>query len=356
METLATFDIVADATNCRHSEGSFVTLKNGRLLYIYTRYLAGRGGDNDSADLACCFSDDGGMTWQMGDVLVRHEEEDMNIMSVSLLRLTDGRILMLYLRKRHAADGSVYCMPFCRWSSDEAQSWSEPVSCLQPDGYHVVNNDRLVQLSSGRIAFAMSYHWNGRRTHNPAFAIYCYSDDGGATWQQSPNPVFPSMESGTVVGWQEPGIVELAPHELMMWLRTDLGYQYLTFSHDDGQSWSNPRPGLPFRSPTAPMSLKRDPTDNSLIAIWDDQRPLWGNTFERYAQMSDRRPLVIARSRDNGKTWGEHQLLENEPGHGYCYIAIHFHEGKLLLGYCCGFHGNGHSCLMDTRIRVLKNF
>ena len=60
------------------------------------------------------------------------------------------------------------------------------------------------------------------------------------------------MESGTVVGWQEPGIVELAPHELMMWLRTDLGYLYLTFSHDDGMSWSTPRPGLPFRSPTAP--------------------------------------------------------------------------------------------------------
>ena len=210
-----TFDRPHGPDNPRNSEGSFLLTKDGRIRFIYTRYTGKSWGDHASADLAEVFSDDGGDTWQDRGVVVSRGDAK-NIMSVSLLRLADGRILMLYLRKRHAADGSVYCMPFCRWSSDEAQSWSEPVSCLQNDGYHVVNNDRLVQLSSGRIAFSMSYHWNGRGNHNPAFAIYCYSDDGGATWQQNPNPVFPSMESGTVVGWQEPGIVELAPHELMM--------------------------------------------------------------------------------------------------------------------------------------------
>ena len=358
METLSTFDIMADTVHCRNSEGSFVTLKSGRILYIYTRYLAGTGRDDDVADLGSCYSDDGGLTWQLGDVVVRHTDQDVNIMSVSLLRLADGRILLLYLRKSRAEDGSLFCMPLCRWSNDEAQTWSEPHSCLHTNGYYVVNNDRLVQLSTGRIAFATALHtwgWNGQHIYNPAISIYCYSDDGGATWNQSRNLVFPMTDSGSAVGWQEPGIVELAPHELMMWLRTDLGYQYLTFSHDDGQSWSNPRPGLAFRSPTAPMSLKRDPTDNSLVAVWNDQRPVWGNSYDNYAKMSDRRPLVLARSRDNGKTWSEHQLLDNEPGHGYCYTAIYFDGGKLFLGYCQGFQGNGHNCLMDTRIRVLDN-
>ena len=358
METLATFDIVADSKNCRNSEGSFITLKSGRILYIYTRYLAGNGRDDDVADLGSCYSDDDGMSWKLGDIVVHHKEDDVNIMSVSLLRLKDDRIMLLYLRKSLASDGSIYCMPWCRFSSDEAQSWSEPVSCFRYNGYYVVNNDRLVQLSDGRIAFCTSLHiwrWTGSRSYNPAISIFCYSDDGGQSWLQSPEMVFPAVESGSKVGWQEPGVVELAPHELMMWLRTDLGHQYLSFSHDDGMSWSIPRPGLAFRSPTSPMSLKRDPTDQSLVAIWDDQRPVWGNVVPNDVKMMDRRPLVLARSYDNGKSWCEHQLLENEPHHGYCYTSMHFHHDKLIIAYCCGLHKDDHKCLMDSRIRVLNN-
>ena len=354
METISTFDIVANETNCRNSEGSFVTLKSGRILYIYTRYLAGHGRDDDSADLACCYSDDQGTSWTLGDVVVRHEPQDMNIMSVSLLRLKSGRILLMYLRKRKGEDGSTYCMPICRWSDDEAATWSEPVSCLHSNGYHVVNNDRLVQLSDGRILFAAAMHswgWDGGLTRHPYFVITGYSDDDGGSWMVNPGVVFPLTDSGTKIGWQEPGLVELAPCELMMWLRTDLGYQYLSFSHDNGANWSSPRPGLAFRSPVSPMSMKRDPKDNSLLAVWNDQRPVWGNTNVGDGRMSDRRPLVMARSYDNGVSWSEHQLLENAPGHGYCYTAIHFEGKRLLLAYCCGFQGNGHNCLMDVKIR-----
>ena len=28
------------------------------------------------------------------------------------------------------------------------------------------------------------------------------------------------------------------------------------------------------------------------------------------------------------------KILENEPGHGYCYIAVAFSKDRVLLGYC----------------------
>ena len=65
-----------------------------------------------------------------------------------------------------------------------------------------------------------------------------------------------------------------------------------------------------------------------------------------------RTPLVLARSSDDGVTWDRHQVLEKEPDHGYCYIAMLFDAGKLYLAYCCG--GGTSRVLQDLRINVLK--
>ncbi len=100
-------------------------------------------------------------------------------MSVSLLRLQSGEIALFYLRKNSETD----CIPFMRISSDEAKTWSEPKRCIGAEGYHVVNNDRFVQLPGGRIIFPTSVH------EAPSWAngkIMCYySDDNGESWLPS---------------------------------------------------------------------------------------------------------------------------------------------------------------------------
>ena len=48
--------------NPRNSEGDFVTLKDGRILFIYTHFTGG-GRDDSSAYLASRVSKDGGKTW-----------------------------------------------------------------------------------------------------------------------------------------------------------------------------------------------------------------------------------------------------------------------------------------------------
>ena len=46
----------------RHSEGDLVTLADGGLLLIWTRFTSGTGGDHDPADLVASVSRDGGLT------------------------------------------------------------------------------------------------------------------------------------------------------------------------------------------------------------------------------------------------------------------------------------------------------
>ena len=51
---------------------------------------------------------------------------------------------------------------------------------------------------------------------------------------------------------------------------------------------------------------------------------------------ADRTPLVAAISKDEGQTWVQRRCLEDSPGHGFCYTAIYFVDGAVLLAYCAG--------------------
>ena len=84
---MRTLELPPGAENPRNSEGSFVSLKDGRILFVYSHYTAGSGGDHDPAHLAGRYSSDGGRTWTTEDRVIVENEGGMNVMSVSLLRL-----------------------------------------------------------------------------------------------------------------------------------------------------------------------------------------------------------------------------------------------------------------------------
>ncbi len=118
--------------NPRNSEGDFVQLKDGRILYIYTRFNGKDGGDHSAAELAARWSSDRGETWTTEDRIVVKNDGGMNVMSVSLLRTASGRIGLFYLLKNSEYD----CRPTLRWSDDEGETWSFPFFCLtEPVGY-----------------------------------------------------------------------------------------------------------------------------------------------------------------------------------------------------------------------------
>ena len=157
--------------------------------------------------------------------------------------------------------------------------------------------------------------------------MWIYSDDDGATWQESASWWAMPVRSGS--GLQEPGVVELADGMLFSWSRTDQGAHYGFNSTDSGKTWSAPVP-TEMKSPNGPASIKRLPGSQDLLAIFNDHSGLFPFPPKK------RNPLVAAISKDGGKTWPQRQLIESDPDGLYHYTAIHFAGDHILLGYCAG--------------------
>ena len=104
------FKLLPGPNNPRNSEGDFITLKDGRILFVYSHYTGASGDDHGNAFLAGRYSSDKGKTWTQEDVKIVDQEGDMNVMSVSLLRLKNGEIALFYLRKNSCTD----CIPYMR--------------------------------------------------------------------------------------------------------------------------------------------------------------------------------------------------------------------------------------------------
>ncbi len=141
--------------NLRNSEGDFVQLDSGPpALRVYPLRWGRRR--PRPAHLAARISDDDGATWSQDDCIVLPNEAAMNVMSVSPMRPVDGRIALLYLRKESVTD----CRPYLRYSEDEARTWSQSVKVIPDEdaAYYVVNNDRLIQLKTGRLVAPAALH------------------------------------------------------------------------------------------------------------------------------------------------------------------------------------------------------
>jgi len=339
-EVHRTLRLQSSPANMRNSEGDFIRLEpNGRIIFIYSHFISGTG-DYAEAYLAGRFSDDGGKTWSDEDSIILPNEGDMNVMSPSLLRLKNNSIAMFYLRKNSDAD----CRLYMRISNDETLTWSDPVLCINDEGYFVVNNDRVVQLNDGRIIFPAARHNTpdqGRFDNHGTIMCY-YSDDNGNTWNKSAD----ARTSSTVIV-QEPGLVEMRNGTLMIYCRTNVGVQYQSFSSDRGITWGELKPSC-IPSYMSPASIKRIPSTGDMLLVWNkkgtDQTDVIGL----------RSPLCMAISDDEGATWRHIRTIEALPDHWYCYPSVEFADSEIILSYSSGSRktGNGLQDLQVTYIPI----
>jgi Neuraminidase (sialidase) len=314
--------------NPRNSEGDFIKLKNGNLLFVYTHYTQGTGSDHDPAYLASRYSKDDGKTWSKSDKMIIPNDGGMNVMSVSLLRLQNGSIALFYLRKNSTTD----CIPMMRISTDEAQSWSEPSPCItDKKGYFVLNNDRVIQLEDGRLMFAVAEHPTTEKGFSARGNLFSYySDNNGETWTSG--LVVPNT---TEIITQEPGLIEMNDGRIMMYIRASGGVQQLSFSKDRGASWSPIEPSSIY-SPLSPATIEKVPDTKDWVMVWNN------NDGSNPEIKGKRTPLTIAISRDEGKTWGNIKNIATDPEGWYCYTALYFTDPKnLILGHCAGNRAQG---------------
>lgn len=345
-----------EKNNPRNSEGAFMQLANGEIIYVYSKFKGSSGADHATSDLAILRSTDGGNTFGNEKIITTCEEEKgVNIMSLSLLEMKNGDIGLFYLVR------TTYTLlqMFVKRSSDGGHTWGERVLCTPCEGFFVVNNDRVIRLASGRIIIPAARHttgWSGspdsgsRYFDSQSEVVFFYSDDDGYTWKQSADKCSMPYHTYNSAGLQEPGVIELSDGILWAWARTELGRQYEMFSFDNGEHWSASQPSR-FTSPNSPLSMKRD-ASGRIYAIWNPIPEYNGREQVGYFT-GGRTPFVIAVSDDNGKTFSEPVIFEDDKLTGYCYCAIYFTEDKMLLSYCAG-GAEERLCLAKTRLRGIQ--
>lgn len=338
----------ADDAHPRKGEGDIIVLRDGRLLLTYTEFYEG-GTDHSPARIMATISEDDGEMWSEPYVL-QENVGGCNVMSVSFLRLNADEIALFYLVKNHPTRD---CRVYMKRSSDEGQTWSEPVLVTADEGYFVLNNARVIRASTGRIIVPVSTYRNPETFGYWKSLVY-YSDDGGRSWRRGKGEVALPDEVESRVGLQEPGVIELKDGRLMMYMRTGLGYVYRCYSKDQGETWSEPEPLDELKAPTSPVTIARMPSTGDLIVIWNDKGKFDLSGLSRRGadiiegNFQRRAPLSIAISEDDSLTW--RKVMDLEPTAISHYPSIDFKGEYVFITY----YYQGHRHLKFVRMKVAE--
>ena len=331
----------------RNGEGTFLRLKNGSVLFVYTKFSGNDWFDDASADIAAVVSTDEGETWSAPRIIISHDETSKNVMCPSLVRMNNGDIGLLFLKKIKDCENAV---PWFSRSSDEGETFSEPFRCIDDfENYYVIENDHAIVLTQGRILLPANIHSekiNGRINFcDHGFKVIFASDDDGKSWYELSERQDIPFSHKSETGLQETMLYEFEDGRLWALSRTDMAFQYECFSEDSGKTWTSPEPNTFFSSPDSPLLMKR--ACGMTLAVFN---PIPNYTNRDGEKAWGRTPLVCAVSDNDGKDFGRVYFLEDDPENGYCYPSI-FDGGEYAL---IAYYHSDNSEVPLTALRMKK--
>ena len=254
-------------------------------------------------------SKDHGRSWDDERPLVTGKGAKIPGSRTSPVRLKSGKLGLLHtgVRVRPGRDGKLVF----RDSDDEGRTWSQGVD-VDPV-FAVLRSDCGRVLASGRL-IAPVFIWisayaggeSEQESHGFCFSWVYYSDDHGRTWKTSNSELFIAKDQGRggIFQFEEPVVEELKDGRLLMLGRTETGRHYVSYSKDQGVTWTPPEPGAVAAAYCATL-LRRIPSTGDLLMIWDQ-------TLPREAEVGlQRHRLSAAISKDEGVTWGHFRNLES---------------------------------------------
>jgi hypothetical protein len=149
----------------------------------------------------------------------------------------------------------------------------------------------------------------------------------GRNWTRS--AIVP-MDAASMVGAQhtnakgliQPTLWPSGEHRVHMLLRSTEGAVYRSDSEDAGRSWGT----------AYPTSLPNNNSGIDIVRMDSGLLALIFNPVSGYSTRTARTPLVVRFSADNGATWADEVVLEDEPGE-YSYPAIVSQGNELYITY-----------------------
>ena len=240
--------------NPRNSEGAFLRGKKGEILFAYSRYHGESNHDHASCDIYMITSYDEGESWsEPRPIALASEFGTQNIMSVSAMEQQNGDLAFYFLIKENDRTTTIGRTV----SKDGGTFVSERCECNFTPAYYVINNDRLVRLSNGRLvapAAGLKVE-NGKLIYGKAVLNFFVSEDDGKTFEQIHTGYTTPSPWETTHGLQEPGLIEVE-EKLFCWCRTKLYCQYEAWSESGLAGFGQPQAGQ-FTSPASPMQIKK---------------------------------------------------------------------------------------------------
>lgn len=340
MEKRLVLNIDPTEQNGRNSEGSFLRAPDGDILFAYSRYNSAQGDDHAPCDIYMMRSSDEGETWGSPVCIAKATDFGVhNLMSVSGMTLKDGRLCFFFLIKEDRNPPYTYTSIGRTVSTDGIHFQASRSEFRVGQGYYVINNDRFIRLADGRIAAPAGLHvehyGDSYASLDMSGEPVCFvSEDEGSSFCQTKARIALTGRIAREAGMQEPGIIQQKNGVVRLWARTSLHCQYECYSMDAMESFTPPEPSE-FTSPTSPLSMYRGP-EEELYAVYNPI-PAYNGRFQNMRWDSQRTPWVIRKSRDDGRTWGPVNVIEDDENRGYCYGAMfHTRDGHLLCAYCRG--------------------
>ncbi len=311
--------------NTRNSEGCFLRLKDGSVLYAYSHYGVA-GEDRSACDIGCIQSYDEGETWCDRRILYAKKNND-NLMCPSLLRMENGDMGLFYLfRDGDRHDGPLCGFPSVRFvrSADEGETWSDPITCTPEDWPVITENGHVIRLKNGRILIAIAHHgMDGGRGR----MAYVVSDDDGKTFRPIDQILGGPDPAVTDSGLQETMAFETDGGRIRAFARTDLCVQYESYSDDNGETWSHPEPNKNFPSPCSPMMMKK--AGELVLAVLNPVPPHYEPV--NLTWRNDRDPMVVMVSDNDTASFDKVFCLDTDGG--CCYPDIFDGGDYALVGY-----------------------
>ena len=352
----------SDETYQRHSEGDIVQLADDSLLAVWTRHS--NRSDLSESIIIGRRSYNLGMSWGGIETYAALTEAEhranSNLMDASLLRLqSSDKVLLIYLGKEEVEPESdddyrkMRCSIYVR-STRDGKNFTKAERISDRDHFYVVNNARVLQLSTGRILVpaAVSLDPGEEFRWMKQSCLTYYSDDEGRSWEQGASCTllqkdFPDKKYNKLT-LQEPGLIELKDGKVFMVMRTKLGHPFKSISSDDGQTWSQPVPIEELETPVSPQTLFRLPDSGHIAIIYNN------NPVGERDRNCDRTPLSFAVSTDEGESFKFRKIIQPMLGRTYDYVSVRIYNRNVYLSYREWQIGDyPHLTLADNKLLII---